>query len=254
MGIYALTGGATGIGAAIKQQLIDDGHELVVVDIKDADIIADLATTAGRDKAIVAITAAAPNGLDGFVPCAGIAPVITPSSLIISVNFFGAINLVKGLKPLLVKRSGSVVLVSSNSAPMGSDEQTVDAMLEGDESAACKRADEVAIGQSAYGASKLALARWMRRNTAEYAQAGIRINAVAPGVIQTPMTDQVAADPEYGQLIKDFAASIPVGRSGTPQDIANAVCFMLSDKAAFMAGSVMFVDGGHDAMLRSDQF
>jgi NAD(P)-dependent dehydrogenase (short-subunit alcohol dehydrogenase family) len=254
MGIYALTGGATGIGAAIKQQLIDQGHKLIVVDIKNADIIADLASTDGRDKAIAAIKAAAPDGLDGFVPCAGIAPIVTPSSLIVSVNFFGAINLLEGLKPLLIKRAGSVVLVSSNSAPMGSDEQTVDAMLEGDESAACKRADEVAIGQSAYGASKLALARWMRRNTAEYAQAGIRLNAVAPGVIQTPMTDQVAADPEYGQLIKDFAASIPVGRSGTPQDIANAVCFMLSDKASFMAGSVMFVDGGHDAMLRSDQF
>jgi NAD(P)-dependent dehydrogenase (short-subunit alcohol dehydrogenase family) len=254
MGIYALTGGATGIGAAIKQQLIDQGHKLIVVDIKNADIIADLATTDGRDKAIAAIKVAAPDGLDGFVPCAGIAPVVTPSSLIVSVNFFGAINMLEGLKSLLIKRAGSVVLVSSNSAPMGSDEQTVDAMLEGDERAACKRADEVAIGQSAYGASKLALARWMRRNTADYAQAGIRINAVAPGVIQTPMTDQVAADPEYGQLIKDFAASIPVGRSGTPQDIANAVCFMLSDKASFMAGSVMFVDGGHDAMLRSDQF
>jgi NAD(P)-dependent dehydrogenase (short-subunit alcohol dehydrogenase family) len=254
MGIYALTGGATGIGAAIKQQLIDQGHKLIVVDIKNADIIADLASTDGRDKAIAAIKAAAPDGLDGFVPCAGIAPIVTPSSLIVSVNFFGAINLLEGLKPLLIKRAGSVVLVSSNSAPMGSDEQTVDAMLEGDESAACKRADEVAIGQSAYGASKLALARWMRRNTAEYAQAGIRLNAVAPGVIQTPMTDQVEADPEYGQLIKDFAASIPVGRSGTPQDIANAVCFMLSEKASFMAGSVVFVDGGHDAMLRSDQF
>jgi NAD(P)-dependent dehydrogenase (short-subunit alcohol dehydrogenase family) len=254
MGIYALTGGATGIGAAIKQQLIDQGHKLIVVDIKDADIIADLASADGRDKAIAAIKAAAPDGLDGFVPCAGIAPVIIPSSLIISVNFFGAVNLVEGLKSLLVKRAGAVVLVSSNSAPMGSDQQTVDAMLDGNENLACQRADEVAIGQSAYGASKLALACWMRRNTTQYAHAGVRLNAVAPGVIQTPLTKQVEADPEYGQLIKDFAASIPVGRSGTPQDIANAVCFMLSDKASFMAGSVMFVDGGHDAMLRPDQF
>jgi NAD(P)-dependent dehydrogenase (short-subunit alcohol dehydrogenase family) len=254
MGIYALTGSASGIGAAIKQQLIKDGHELIGVDIKDADIIADLATVAGRDNAIAAIKAAAPTGLDGFVPCAGIAPVVTPSSLIVSVNFFGAINLIEGLQPLLVKRAGAVVLVSSNSAPMGSDEQTVDAMLADNESLACQRADEVAIGQSAYGASKLALARWMRRNTTQYAHAGVRLNAVAPGVIQTPLTKQVEADPEYGQLIKDFAASIPIGRSGTPQDIANAVCFMLSDKASFMAGSVIFVDGGHDAMLRSDQF
>ena len=254
MGIYALTGGATGIGAAIKQQLIDQGHDLIVVDIKNADIIADLGSVDGRDKAIAAIKSAAPDGLDGFVPCAGIAPVITPASLIVSVNFFGAINLLEGLKTLLIKRAGSVVLVSSNSAPMGSDEKTVEAMLKGDESAACARADEVAVGQSAYGASKLALARWMRRNTTQYAHAGIRLNAVAPGVIATPLTKQVEADPEYGQLIKDFAASIPVGRSGTPQDVANAVCFMLSEKASFMAGSVMFVDGGHDAMLRSDQF
>jgi NAD(P)-dependent dehydrogenase (short-subunit alcohol dehydrogenase family) len=254
MGIYALTGGATGIGAAIKEQLVDQGHDVIVVDIKDADILADLANTNGRNKAIAAIKLAAPNGLDGFIPCAGIAPVVTPPSLIVQVNFFGAISLVEGLKELLIKRAGSVVLLSSNSAPMGSDEQTVDAMLTADEQIACARADEVAIGQSAYGASKLALALWMRRNTTEYAHAGVRLNAVAPGVIDTALTKQVEADPDYGQLIKDFAASIPVGRSGTPQDVANAVCFMLSAKASFMAGSVIFIDGGHDAMLRSDQF
>jgi len=249
-----MTGGATGIGAAIKQQLRDAGHTVIVVDIKDADIIADLSKAEGRRQAVAGIRQRAGSGLDGLVPCAGLPPVATPPSRIVSVNYFGAVEVVEGLQDLLQQQRGSVVLISSNSAPMSGDDTLVQLMLAGDEGGARARADEQGNGQNAYAGSKLALARWMRRNTRAWATAGVRLNAVAPGHTVTPMTDAVEADPQYGEAIRQFAASIPVGRSGRPEDIANAVCFMLSERASFMAGSVVFVDGGHDAMLRPDEF
>ena len=96
MGHYAMTGGATGIGNAIKQQLTAQGHQVTVVDIKDADIVADLSTAEGRQAAIDGINAAAPDGLDGFVPCAGVGPQVSPASLVGKINYFGALAVYRG--------------------------------------------------------------------------------------------------------------------------------------------------------------
>jgi NAD(P)-dependent dehydrogenase (short-subunit alcohol dehydrogenase family) len=92
----------------------------------------------------------------------------------------------------------------------------------------------------------------MRRHAPAYARAGVRMNAIAPGYTQTPMTAAVEKDPVYGEAIRQFMASIPIGRPGQPEDIADAAEFLLSPKAGFVCGSMLFVDGGHDAMLRSD--
>ena len=253
MGIYAMTGGATGIGAAIKQQLRGEGHTVIVVDIKDADIIADLSTAEGRQAAIDGIRAAAPEGLDGFVPCAGLGPAARPYSLITRVNYFGAVATTEGVLDLLAKRKGSIVMISSNSAPMLPDDDYTAALLAGDEDKACALIDERDANQ-AYAGSKRAVSQWLRSNSTAYAQQGIRLNAVAPGITQTPLVDASNSDPEVGQAMKDFAASVPLGRVGQPADIAQVVCFLLSDKAAFVTGSIFFADGGHDAMLRPMQF
>ncbi len=253
MGIYAMTGGATGIGAATKAQLIAEGHQVIVVDLRDADIEADLSTAGGRQAAVDGIRAAAPEGLDGFIPCAGLGPSVTPHSLITKVNYFGALAVTEGVKDLVAKRRGSIVMISSNSAPMGADANYVDLLLAGDEEAACQLIDTL-DGQTAYGGSKLALVRWMRRNTVAFAQSGVRINAVAPGITKTPLTDKVYADPTFGQIMKDFGESVPLGSVGRPEQIAEVICFLLSDKASFVTGSVFFADGGHDAMLRPDEF
>ena len=125
-----MTGGATGIGAATKNQLRDEGHKLIVVDIKDADIIADLSTAEGRQAAVDGICAAAPEGLDGFVACAGLGPNVKPHSLVTKVNYFGAVATVEGVKDLVGKKKGVIIIISSNSAPMpGSNEDYINLCL-----------------------------------------------------------------------------------------------------------------------------
>ena len=94
MAVYAMTGGATGIGAAIKHKLMGEGHEIIVIDIKDADIEADLSTTSGRSLAVDSIINKASSGLDGLICCAGVGSHIPNKALIASVNYYGSIELV----------------------------------------------------------------------------------------------------------------------------------------------------------------
>lgn len=253
MATYALTGGATGIGAAIKVQLREAGHQVIVVDLADGDICADLSDSSGRQKAIDGIRALASNGLDGFIPCAGLGPSVRPFSLITKVNYFAAVAVTEGVLDLLVRCKGSIVMIASNSAAMVGHDDYVELMLSDQETAACDLIENK-DGHSAYAGSKHALSCWLRRNAPDYARQGVRLNAVAPGIINTPLSDKVLADKDLGQVMKDFGDSVPLGAIGRPEQIADVVCFMLSSKASFMAGSVVFVDGGHDAMLRPDQF
>lgn len=254
MGIYAITGAATGIGAALKSQLLAAGHELVSVDIKAGDVIADLSTAEGREAAIAGIRERAPDGLDGFIPCAGLPPVARPLSLIAQVNYFAVVATVEGLKDLVAMKRGSVLIVASNSAPMiPRDDPFVDACLAGDELAACAHI-ETRDGHTAYAGSKRAVTTWMRRNIVSYARAGVRMNAVAPGITRTPLSEQVMSDDELGPAMQAFGKSVPLGGTAQPEQIANVMRFLLSEDANFVCGSVVFVDGGSDAMLRSDDF
>jgi NAD(P)-dependent dehydrogenase (short-subunit alcohol dehydrogenase family) len=254
MRTYAMTGGATGIGAELKRQLLDQGHKVISVDIKEGDIIADLSTAQGRQAAIAGVMERAPAGLDGFIPCAGLPPVAKPLSLIARVNYFAVIATVEGLRDLLAMKNGCVLLVSSNSAPMvATDDTFVQNCLAGDEEAACTEID-ARDGHTAYAGSKRAITIWMRRNVVDYAKSGVRVNAVAPGITMTPLTEQVFADPELGQVMKEFGETVPLGGAAQPAQIANVMRFMLSEEADFVCGSVFFVDGGSDAMMRTDDF
>jgi len=254
MRTYAMTGGATGIGAELKRQLREEGHRVISVDIVEGDIVADLSTAGGRQSAIDGVRKLAPDGLDGFIPCAGLPPVAKPLSLIARVNYFAVVATVEGLKDLLAKKKGMVLLVSSNSAPMvPSDDSYVQKCLAGDEDAACVEID-TRDGHTAYAGSKRAVTLWMRRHVVEFAAAGIRLNAVAPGITMTPLTDRVFEDQEFGQAMKQFGDAVPVGSPAQPVHIANVMRFMLSDEASYLCGSVVFVDGGSDAMLRPDDF
>jgi NAD(P)-dependent dehydrogenase (short-subunit alcohol dehydrogenase family) len=128
-----------------------------------------------------------------------------------------------------------------------------EACLEGDEDEARRLGDELGA-PVAYPSSKLAVARWVRRHApkAEWAGAGITLNAIAPGYVETPMTIEIRADEKIGPLLDQFP--IPVGRAGRPEEIAALVAFLLGPDARFLCGSVVLADGGSEALLRPDHW
>ncbi len=92
----------------------------------------------------------------------------------------------------------------------------------------------------------------VRSRSLEWGKAGVRLNAVAPGAVDTPLLAAGLRDPRYGEGIRNFVA--PLGRRGTPTEIAALIAYLLSDAAAYMHGSVVFIDGGLDASVRPIQF
>lgn len=255
MAVIVVTGSASGIGLATRQRLEETGDQVIGVDLHDAEILADLATPVGRASAITSVLQTARGRVDGLVVCAGIGPESEPWSTIVSLNYFGAQALLEGLRPALAAAEApAAVAVSSNASTLPSaDTPLVQACLAGNEAAA----REIALsldGHRAYAGSKLALARWVRRNApgADWAAAGIRLNAVAPGAALTPLLQRGLDHPAYGPAIRNFP--IPLGDFGTPEQIAAAITFLLSPDASFCCGSVLFVDGGTDALLRPDEY
>jgi NAD(P)-dependent dehydrogenase (short-subunit alcohol dehydrogenase family) len=148
----------------------------------------------------------------------------------------------------------AAVAVSSNSSTLpGAEGPLADACLAGDEPEA-RRLALASGGHPAYAGAKLALARWVRRSApgAEWAGAGVRLNAVAPGAVRTPLLDAGLAHPVFGPAIRGFP--IPTGGFGAPAEVAAAIAFLLGPDAAFCCGTVLFVDGGTDALLRPDRY
>jgi NAD(P)-dependent dehydrogenase (short-subunit alcohol dehydrogenase family) len=248
MGRVLVTGSASGIGAAVRTRLARDGHEVVGVDLRDADLTADLGTEAGREAVVAAC-----GTLDGAVLCAGLAALTgRPSSLLVSVNYFGAVGLLQRLQRSFAVPA-SVVVLSSNSVSIqpGWSRRLVTACLDGSEEEARALADELEpLG--VYPATKAALARWVRRSAPGWIADGIRLNAVAPGHISTPLSDAVAHDPSYGPLMDGLR--IPAGRPGTPDEVADVIRFLLADESRYVVGSTLFVDGGLEASLRADDW
>ncbi len=253
MGIYAITGCATGIGAATRAGLEAEGHTIIGIDLKDAEIIADLSTPGGRSAAIESVKERAPDGLDGLIACAGVGPQFEPLTATVSINYYGTVELLEALKDLVAAKRGVIALIASNSAPLpGLDEDLVSSMLDGDEARSHTRISELDNGHQAYAGSKLALVRWMRRKATEWAKDGIRMNAVAPGVTMTPLLEGGLAHPVWGDAIRNFP--IPMGDFADPGQIASVVLFLVGPGASYCCGSVIFVDGGSDAMIRPDGF
>lgn len=256
MSTFAVTGSASGIGAAVSAHLGAAGHRVIGVDLRDAEVTADLGTGDGRAHAVAEIIRLSGGRLDGFLPFAGVAAATgRPGGLLVSVNYFGAIELLEGVRPSLrAAGSASVVLVSSNSTTTqpGWPVELADACLAGDEQRARGIAESFGdLGAiQAYPATKAALAWYARTRSAEYIKEGIRLNAIAPGIIDTPMTREGADDALIGEGMKGFLAATPIGRAGRPEEIAELVGFLLSDRAGFFVGSVLFCDGGIDAAFR----
>lgn len=250
MATICVTGSAGGIGSATRARLEKDGHRVIGVDVRNADVIADLSTPSGRADMVSTVTDVSDGVLDGLVAGAGI---MGEGALVAAINFFGAVATLDGLRPLLARgTNASAIAISSNSTTVtpGIPEDLVALLLAGDEPAALAAVDNNKF--FAYMAAKLALAHWVRRHATQpdWIGAGIRLNAVAPGVIETPMT---ANDLDFIMGLGD-AFPVPIGRPGRPQEIAEFLAFLLSPAASFFCGSVLFVDGGSDAALRADDF
>ena len=133
---YVVSGAASGIGAATAAMLRDQGHRVVTVDLRDADVVADLSTADGRAAAVSGVQALA-EVVHGVVPAAGIGGFTgVDPALVVSVNYFGAIALVEGLRPQLAAAGdGAVVFLASNSitGQPGWDGAVASACLRGDE-------------------------------------------------------------------------------------------------------------------------
>jgi len=248
-----ITGSASGIGEATKRQLVGQGHLVVGVDVRDADIQADLGTEAGRRTMLDAALRLAPHGLDGVVACAGISRPDRAAE-IIGINYFGAVATLEGLRPLLARsRRARAVAICSTAALLPTDDAVVNACLAGDEALALAEAH--ARPQNAYMSSKRALALWLRRAAVanRWAGAGILLNGVAPGVVKTSMTAGLLSDPEMLKLIA-LSNPMAVQEFAKPDEIAEFICYLLTFEGHYLLGQIIFNDGGTDALMRPDAF
>jgi NAD(P)-dependent dehydrogenase (short-subunit alcohol dehydrogenase family) len=254
VGVAVVTGSASGIGAAIRARLEARGDRVVGVDLRGAEVIADLGTPSGRRQAIDDVLVAVDDGIDRLVLCAGLGAHLDDFAAIASVNYFGAADLMDGLLESMRGRPGAAaVAVCSNSAQFGSfeDHPFVLALLDHDEA----RAREIVAkknGFLAYAGSKHALARAVRRRASQWGKAGVRLNGICPGPTQTPLLQGSIDHPVFGKGVD--ALDIPLGRRAAPEEMANVVAFLLGPDAAYVHGSLLYADGGNDATVRPDRF
>ncbi len=253
---YIVTGSASGIGATTAEMLRARGEKVIGIDLRNADVEADLSTPSGRQNAAARAIELAEGRIDAVIACAGIS---APIPATISVNYFGVTELLTALLPALSKSDAPrAAVVSSMASLQPNSPEMVDAALAGDEEKAVAIAAELAaqgpeIGYLVYPSSKRALSRWVRRAsiTPEWAGAGIPLNAVAPGTVVTPMTAQLLATPE-GTAMVDAAVPMPLNYHQPPESIAALLLWLTSVENTHLAGQVIYDDGGADATLRGD--
>lgn len=229
MGTYAVTGGSSGIGAKTVNLLKQNGHEVLNIDLRGGDITADLSTPDGRQHVIDELHRLCPDGLDGLVCNAGVsgACVVTSSNTISQ----GA------------ARMDIADLLNNNNE----DEQRILNVIGTlDES-------DLSVGNSIYVASKYALARLVRRHSASYAANGVRINAVAPGNVNTTMTATLATNARMALNALPIPTKYGLETLMDPEEIAAVIVFLASDEARGVNGNIMFVDGGTDALLNTEK-
>jgi 3-oxoacyl-[acyl-carrier protein] reductase len=238
--VAVVTGGTRGIGLAIATRLASDGYDLLMTYRGDADaaaqaeaalsssgrivkvIAADVSTVEGATLTIETATKDL-GGLDVLINNAG----ITRDNLImrmseddwdavLTTNLKGAFLTSKAaIRPMLRQRSGRIINLSSVVGLTGN------------------------AGQANYAAAKAGLVGLTKSLAKEVGSRGITVNAVAPGFIDTRLTDILPDD-----LKQKLLDATPLGRFGTVDDIANAVAFLASDQASFITGHVLSVDGG----------
>lgn len=257
MSTVVMSGCATGIGAATRKVLEAAGRRVIGIDIRDAEIIADLSHAEGRQQAIAQALALSGGVLDGLVLCAGLGPQTQPVGKVVSVNYFGAVELLDALLPALQqgRQPAAVVISSVASAQLAWEKNPLATALEGNEEAQARAVVEGAGdhgGNLAYAGSKNALTVAVRKRCEVWGRAGVRLNTVAPGATDTPLLQAGLQDPRFGESIAKFIP--PMGRRAEPAEMASVVAFLLGAGASYVHGAQLCVDGGIDALMRPTQF
>ena len=237
--VAIVTGASRGIGRSIALELGRRGAVVVVADVlgeQAAGVAAEIAAAGGEaEAAAVSVTdQPAVEGLvQGLVGARGRVDILVNNAgiardqllmrmkrsdwdLVLEVNLTGAFTCTQAvLRPMMRQRSGRIISISSVVGQMGN------------------------AGQANYAASKAGLIGFSRAIAREVASRHVTVNVVAPGLIDTDMT---RALPESVQ--HDWLSKVPLGRFGTPEDVAAAVAFLASDEAAYITGQVLAVNGG----------
>lgn len=260
MGLYAITGASSGIGAKTKELFEARGHKVINIDRRDSDICVDLATPEGRQEAVDKLHELALDGLDGMICNAGVSGATQDLSLIISVNYFGTITMAQGAYDLLKKKHGSCVVTSSNTISQGAGRKDIVDLLNniGDEKRVVSLVNEMdgtdlLVSNTLYVSTKYALARWVRRVSASWAANGVRINAVAPGNVHTAMTANMPITAKMALNALPIPTKYGEESLMEPDEVAEVIVFLASDAARGVNGNIMFVDGGTDALLNSEK-
>lgn len=255
MRTYVVTGAASGIGKATADLLVERGDRVIGVDLHASDVEVDLTTTEGRERLVVEVDRLSGGRIDGILAIAGLA---IPAPATVGVNYFGMVATLEGLRPLLRESDAPrAVGVSSMASLQPSDTRLVDLELAGDEPAALARATELAAdaqtGNLIYSSTKVGFARWIRRHAAlpEWAGAGIPLNAVAPGVILTPMVAPLMETDEGRSMIEQ-AVPMPLNGFAEPIVVARLLAWLAGPENSHLCGQVVFVDGGSDVVIRGE--
>ena len=226
----ALTFAREGAKVAVADKLVDGGRETVrMVEAAGgtASFIEVDVSDAASVEAMVAATVDTYGRLDCAYNNAGIEGQVAPTDSyaddmfdkVIAVNLTGVWLCMKYEIPRLLEQGGGAIVNTASGAGLIG-----------------------VAGLSAYVASKHGVIGLTKTAALEYAKSGVRVNAVCPGLIQTPMVERLTADqPQLGEAL---VAMEPVGRTGRPEEIAESVVWLCSDAASFVTGHAMSVDGG----------
>ena len=253
---YVITGAASGIGAATSALLQERGATVIGVDIHNTDIIADLSSSIGRKDAARSAIKLSGGSIDGVIPCAGLVQSISKT---VSVNFFGVTEFLIELLPTLKNSSAPRVATTSSMASLfPNSAELVDAMLANNEAQALVIAQGL-VDQGPksagliYGSTKRALSRWIRRECIkpDGAGAGIPLNAVGPGIVDTPMVAGMIATAE-SRAAMDAMVPMPLNHYLKARQISYLLAWLTSEENTHTTGQTIYIDGGADALVRGE--